>query len=81
MSGTAYADTTYTVTWDINTLKSMGRYEREPYEGESVTKDGVTLTVLSGYIDYGHYDDYVDVGWYGYSDNASFKFSATSGNF
>ena len=59
-----------TVTWDSNTLSSI-----YISDGESFTKDGVTLTVLDGMID-GQRGS-----WMGNSENASFKFSTSLGNF
>ena len=71
---------TITVTWDISTLKSMGRHG-SMYDGDSFTKDGITLTVLDGMFDYSYYDDNGDASWMGNSNDASFKFSTTLGNF
>ena len=59
-----------TVTWDNSTLSSIYMHD-----GESFTKDGVTLTVLDGMID-GQRGS-----WMGNSENASFKFSTSLGNF
>ena len=56
-----------TVTWDSNTLSSINIYD-----GDSFTQDGVTLTSLTGMI---------DVEWMGNSNDASFKFSTSLGNF
>jgi len=66
-----------TVTWDINTLRSLANL----HDGRSFTKDGVTLTVLAGLIDYSHYDDFGDSGWMGSSTDDSFRFSTSTGNF
>ena len=61
---------TTTVTWNSSTLSSI-----DIYDGESFTTDGVTLTSLDGMID-------VETGmWMGNSDDASFKFSTSLGNF
>ena len=59
-----------TVTWDNSTLSSI-----YISDGESFTKDGVTLTVLDGMID-GQRGS-----WMGNSVDASFKFSTSLGNF
>ena len=59
-----------TVTWNSSTLSSI--YLRD---GQSFTQDGVTLTVLAGQID-GEFGE-----WMGNSENASFKFSTSLGNF
>lgn len=59
-----------TVTWDNSTLSSIYMHD-----GESFTKDGVTVTVLDGMID-GQRGS-----WMGNSVDASFKFSTSSGNF
>ena len=59
-----------TVTWDNSTLSSIYLHD-----GESFTKDGVTLTVLDGMI------AGMDGNWRGYSNDASFKFSTSLGNF
>ena len=56
-----------TVTWNSNTLSSINIYG-----GDSFTQDGVTVTVLNGRI---HGD------WMGSSNDASFKFSTSLGNF
>ena len=58
-----------TVTWDNSTLSSIYKSD-----GESFTKDGVTVTVLDGMID-GEFGE-----WKGYDNNA-FKFSTSLGNF
>ena len=60
-----------TVTWDSNTLSSIGLYD----EGESFTEGGVTVMSLDGTID-GEFRE-----WAGYSGDASFKFSTSLGNF
>ncbi len=60
-----------TVTWDSNTLSSIDLY----HDGDSFTKDGVTLTALYGMI------AGMDGEWMGYSNDASFKFSTSLGNF
>ncbi len=58
-----------TVTWNSSTLSSINIRN-----GESFTKDGVTVTVLDGKID--------RTGtWKGNSVDASFKFSTSLGNF
>ena len=59
-----------TVTWDNSTLSSI--YIRD---GQSFTKDGVTLTALDGMI------AGMDGAWMGNSDDASYKFSTSLGNF
>ena len=56
-----------TVTWNSSTLSGINLYD-----GQSFTKDGVTLTALEGMI---------DGNWMGNSPNASFKFSTSLGNF
>ena len=56
-----------TVTWDSNTLSSINIYD-----GQSFTQDGVTVTSLEGMI---------DREWMGNSNDASFKFSTSLGNF
>ena len=61
-----------TVTWDNSTLSSIILYDGD---GNSFTKDGVTLTVLDGMI------AGMDGNWRGYSNDASFKFSTSLGNF
>ena len=58
-----------TVTWDSNTLSSINNIS----DGKSFTKDGVTLTALDGMI--------ADGNWMGNSEDASFKFSTSLGNF
>ena len=59
-----------TVTWDSNTLSSI-----YIYDGQSFTQDGVTVTSLIGMI-------YGETGqWMGNSNDASFKFSTSLGNF
>ena len=59
-----------TVTWDSNTLSSINIYD-----GQSFTQDGVTVTSLIGMI-------YGETGqWMGNSNDASFKFSTSLGNF
>ena len=60
-----------TVTWNSNTLSSIGLYD----EGESFTEGGVTVMSLDGTID-GEFRE-----WAGYSGDASFKFSTSLGNF
>ncbi len=65
------AEETTTVTWDSNTLSSIGLYD----EGESFTEGGVTVMSLDGTID-GEFRE-----WAGYSGDASFKFSTSLGNF
>ena len=57
-----------TVTWDNGTLSSIYLHG-----GDSFTKDGVTLTVLDGMID--------GRNFMGFSNDASFKFSTSLGNF
>ena len=57
-----------TVTWDNSTLSSINLGD-----GQSFTKDGVTLTVLDGMID--------GRNFMGFSNDASFKFSTSLGNF
>ena len=57
-----------TVTWDNSTLSSIYLHG-----GDSFTKDGVTLTVLDGMID--------GRNFMGFSNEASFKFSTSLGNF
>ena len=59
-----------TVTWDNSTLSSIFLHG-----GESFTEGGVTLMSLNGKI------DGMDGSWMGYSENASFKFSTSLGNF
>ncbi|MBQ2608017.1 MAG: leucine-rich repeat domain-containing protein, partial [Paludibacteraceae bacterium] len=59
-----------TVTWDNSTLSSI--YLQD---GESFTQDGVTVTSLIGMI-YGENGQ-----WMGNSNDASFKFSTSLGNF
>ena len=59
-----------TVTWDSNTLSSI-----YIYNGESFTQDGVTVTSLNGMIE-GMYGN-----WMGNSNDASFNFSTSLGNF
>lgn len=59
-----------TVTWDNSTLSSIYMHD-----GESFTKDGVTVMSLDGMID-GQRGS-----WMGNSENASFKFSTSLGNF
>jgi len=67
MSAGMYATT---VTWDSNTLSSI-----YIYDGQSFTQDGVTVTSLLGMI-------YGETGqWMGNSNDASFKFSTSLGNF
>lgn len=61
---------TITVTWNSNTLSSINISD-----GESFTKDGVTVTSLTGMIA-GR-----DGRWMGNSKDASFKFSTSLGNF
>ena len=59
-----------TVTWDSNTLSSI-----LITDGGSFTQDGVTVTSLIGMI-------YGETGqWMGNSNDASFKFSTSLGNF
>ena len=65
MSVGMWAETT--VTWDSSTLSSIYLHD-----GESFTKDGVTVDVLFGEID-GY--------WMGYASYDSFKFSTSLGNF
>ena len=68
----APAEETTTVTWNSSTISSIGLL----VEGQSFTKDGVTLTALNGGIideEYGH--------WSGNSDGTAFKFSTSLGNF
>ncbi len=69
MSVGMYAATT--VTWNSSTLSSIQIYDG----GQSFTKDGVTLTALAGMID-GEFGE-----WMGMSNDASFKFSTSLGNF
>ena len=57
-----------TVTWNSNTLSSINLHG-----GDSFTQDGVTLTVLDGMID--------GRNFMGFSNEASFKFSTSLGNF
>ena len=57
-----------TVTWNSNTLSSIYLHG-----GDSFTQDGVTLTVLDGMID--------GRNFMGFSNEASFKFSTSLGNF
>ena len=59
-----------TVTWNNSTLSSIYMHD-----GQSFTKDGVTLTALNGLI------DGMDGNWMGNSNDASFKFSTSLGNF
>ncbi len=59
-----------TVTWDNSTLSSIYLYE-----GESFTEGGVTLTLLNGE------GEIYGTRWMGDSENASFKFSTSLGNF
>ena len=59
-----------TVTWDNSTLSSIYMHD-----GESFTKDGVTVMSLDGMID-GQRGS-----WMGNSVDASFKFSTSLGNF
>jgi len=59
-----------TVTWNNSTLSSTYMHD-----GESFSKDGVTLTSLNGVI------DGMDGSWMGNSNDASFKFSTSLGNF
>jgi len=59
-----------TVTWDNSTLSSI-----YIYDGQSFTQDGVTVTSLIGMI-YGENGQ-----WMGNSNDASFKFSTSLGNF
>ncbi len=59
-----------TVTWNSSTLSEIYLHD-----GQSFTKDGVTLTALSGLID-GRQGN-----WMGFSNDASFKFSTSLGNF
>lgn len=67
MSASMFATT---VTWNSSTLSSITMEE-----GRSFTKDGVTLTTLDAWIE-GSYGD-----WMGSSNDASFKFSTSLGNF
>ena len=67
MSASMFATT---VTWNSSTLSSITMEE-----GHSFTKDGVTLTSLDAWIE-GSYGD-----WMGSSNDASFKFSTSLGNF
>ena len=57
-----------TVTWNSSTLSSIYLHD-----GESFTKDGVTLTALGGMTD--------GRNFMGFSNDASFKFSTSLGNF
>ncbi len=57
-----------TVTWNSSTLSSIYLHD-----GESFTKDGVTLTALGGMTD--------GRNFMGFSNEASFKFSTSLGNF
>ena len=59
-----------TVTWNSSTFSSINLRD-----GLSFTKDGVTLTALGGLID-GRQGN-----WMGFSNDASFKFSTSLGNF
>ena len=58
-----------TVTWNSSTLSSINM------KSGSFTEDGVTLTLLSGKI------TGMDSRWIGLSNDASFKFSTSLGNF
>ena len=60
-----------TVTWNSSTISSIGNL----HDGQSFTKDGVTLTVLAGLT-----DPYTG-SWMGVGEYASFKFSTSLGNF
>ena len=59
-----------TVTWNSSTFSSI-----DLFDGQSITQDGVTLTVLDGMI------AGWDGNWMGNSSDASFKFSTSLGNF
>ena len=59
-----------TVTWNSSTFSSI-----DLFDGDSFTKDGVTVTSLNGLI------SGMDGNWMGGSNDASFKFSTSLGNF